>query len=333
MEAFFALDLKDILTFSFADKIWIQDSYWRILEISDYKVGLQESTKVKLIKFLDQINDCASTPVGVTTNGEVEFETGGESVEPTEDCCSRYGYFWDEVNGVCWAFNNSGQFRNSIVANTSNVLVNPELQSLNGILFSVLNGEKIAIEQNNSNMLAVGTNLELTKEVGGSNLLGKNVTTNLPGLHVGGGYRDGNPTNVESGWAQTGTVILHYKDSWANSQIYNLLIEGIANEFIELPDDTLWSCLMNATIIDTNTGNYCIGQYSFGLQVTGGIANATAITTVNEINNTAYTFTYDVDTTTNTAQHRVNLQVTGLGATTITFVVTASIHYQQNKLT
>jgi hypothetical protein len=152
-------------------------------------------------------------------------------------------------------------------------------------------------------------------------------------LHVGGGYRDGNPANAESGWSQSGVVMLHYKDSWVNSQIYNLLIEGIANEFIQLPDDTLWSCLMNATIIDTSTGDYCIGQYSFGLQVTGGIANATAITTVNEINNTAYTFTYDVDTTTNTAQHRVNLQVTGLGASSITFVVTASIHYQQNKLT
>jgi hypothetical protein len=334
MEAFFALDLKDILTFSFADKIWIQDSYWRILEISDYKVGLQESTKVKLIKFLDQVNDCSSTPVGVSTNGEVEFEDGeGDPVEATEDCCSRYGYFWDEVNGVCWAFNNNGQFRNSIVGNQSNVSTNPELQALNGIIFSVVNGERIAVEEGNLNMLAVGTDLELTKDVGGSNLLGKNVITNLPGLHVGGGYRDGNPANAESGWAQSGVVMLHYKDAWVNSQIYNLLIEGIANEFIELPDDTLWSCLMNATIIDTSTGDYCIGQYSFGLQVTGGIANATAITTVNEINNTAYTFTYDVDTTTNTDQHRVNLQVTGLGASSITFVVTASIHYQQNKLT
>ena len=332
MEAFFALDLKDILTFSFADKIWIQDSYWRILEISDYKVGLQESTKVKFIKFLDQINDCSSTPVGVTTNGEVEFESGGETVEATEDCCSRYGYFWDEVNGVCWAFNNNGQFRNSIVGNQSNVSSNPELQALNGIIFSVVNGERIAVEEGNLNMLAVGTDLELTKDVGGSNLLGKNVITNLPGLHVGGGYRGGNPANAESGWAQSGVVMLHYKDAWVNSQIYNLLIEGIANEFIELPNDTLWSCLMNATIIDTNTGDYCIGQYSFGLQVTGGTANATAITTINEINNTAYTFTYDVDTTTNTDQHRINLQVTGLGATSITFVVTASIHYQQNKL-
>ena len=328
MEAFFALDLKDILTFSFADKIWIQDSYWRILEISDYKVGLQESTKVKLIKFLDQINDCSSTPVGVTTNGEVEFESGGEPIEPTEDCCSRYGYFWDETSGICWAFNNGGQFRNSILPNTP--AVNSAFTS---VLNSFVNGTKVSIADGNSNMLAVGQDLNLTKFVDGSNLLGKNVETNLPGLHVGGGYSNGNATNAVLGWAQSGVVMLHYKDSWVNSQIYNLLIEGIANEFIELPDDTLWSCLMNATIIDTSTGDYCIGQYSFGLQVIGGIANATAITTVNEINNTAYTFTYDVDTTTNTDQHRVNLQVTGLGASSITFVVTASIHYQQNKLT
>jgi hypothetical protein len=328
MEAFFALDLKDILTFSFADKIWIQDSYWRILEISDYKVGLQESTKVKLIKFLDQINDCSSTPVGVTTNGEVEFESGGEPIEPTEDCCSRYGYFWDETSGICWAFNNGGQFRNSILPNTP--AVNSAFTS---VLNSFVNGTKVSIADGNSNMLAVGQDLNLTKFVDGSNLLGKNVETNLPGLHVGGGYSNGNATNAVLGWAQSGVVMLHYKDSWVNSQIYNLLIEGIANEFIELPDDTLWSCLMNATIIDTSTGDYRIGQYSFGLQVIGGIANATAITTVNEINNTAYTFTYDVDTTTNTDQHRVNLQVTGLGASSITFVVTASIHYQQNKLT
>ena len=335
MEAFFALDLKDILTFSFSDKVWIQDSYWRILEISDYKVGLQESTKVKLIKFLDQINDCSIQPTIVSANGEVYFQDGeGNPAAPNEDCCSRYGYFWDEINGVCWAFNNGGQFRNSIV--TPNNIQRTGIESIYAQLStktnSVINGEGLNIIDSNPNTLMVGKNLSLTKSVDGSNLLGKNVITNLPGLHVGGGYRDGNPANAESGWAQSGVVMLHYKDAWVNSQIYNLLIEGIANEFIELPNDTLWSCLMNATIIDTNTGDYCIGQYSFGLQVTGGIANATAITTVNEINNTAYTFTYDVDTTTNTDQHRVNLQVTGLGATSITFVVTASIHYQQNKL-
>ena len=331
MEAFFALDLKDILTFSFADKIWIQDSYWRILEISDYKVGLQESTKVKLIKFLDQINDCASTPVGVTTNGEVEFETGGESVEPTEDCCSRYGYFWDEVNGVCWAFNNSGQFRNSIVANTSNVLVNPELQSLNGILFSVLNGEKIAIEQNNSNMLAVGTNLELTKEVGGSNLLGKNVTTNLPGLHVGGGYRNGLSTAPYYGWAQFGFFVLQKQFSpSASGDVFNFDIEGVPGEYIDIEDDTIWSCTLNLNIRDA-VGVNETSLHHFTLEKTSSVASASAVSTINTIGGIgSYVFTLDIDTTTNTAQHRINLTITG-GTYPVTLVAGATLQYQQLK--
>jgi hypothetical protein len=331
MEAFFALDLKDILTFSFADKIWIQDSYWRILEISDYKVGLQESTKVKLIKFLDQINDCASTPVGVTTNGEVEFETGGESVEPTEDCCSRYGYFWDEVDGVCWAFNNGGQFRNSIVANQSDVSTNPELQSLNGILFSVLNGEKIAIEQSNSNMLAVGTNLELTKDVGGSNMLGKNVTTNLPGLHVGGGYRNGLSTAPYYGWAQFGFFVLQKQFSpSASGDVFNFDIEGVPGEYIDIEDDTIWSCTLNLNIRDA-VGVNETSLHHFTLEKTGGSASASAVSTLNTIGAIgSYVFTLGIDTTTNTAEHRINLTITG-GTYPATFVAGATLQYQQLK--
>jgi hypothetical protein len=334
MEAFFALDLKDILTFSFADKIWIQDSYWRILEISDYKVGLQESTKVKLIKFLDQVNDCSSTPFSVTTNGEVEFEDGeGDPVEATEDCCSRYGYFWDEVNGVCWAFNNNGQFRNSIVGNQSNVSTNPELQALNGIIFSVVNGEKIAIEEGNLNMLAVGTNLELTKDVGGSNLLGKNVITNLPGLHVGGGYRDGDPTSTYYGWAQFGIFVLQsYPTITTSGQVENLDIEGVAGEYINMPDDTLWSCFWNVTIKDA-TGASETSIHHFTLEKIGGLAIASAITTLNTIGAIGTNvFTFGIDTTTNTDEHRINVTFTG-GTYPDSFVITSSLQYQQSKTT
>ena len=331
MEAFFALDLKDILTFSFADKIWIQDSYWRILEISDYKVGLQESTKVKFIKFLDQINDCSSTPVGVTTNGEVEFESGGEAVEATEDCCSRYGYFWDEVNGVCWAFNNNGQFRNSIVGNQSNISTNPELQALNGIIFSVVNGERIAVEEGNLNMLAVGTDLELTKDVGGSNLLGKNVITNLPGLHVGGGYRDGDSTSIYYGWAQFGFVVLQKQFTATTSgDAFNLDIEGVVGEYIDIEDETVWSCLLNLNIRNS-VGVSETSIHHFTLEKTGGSASASAVSTLNTIGAIgSYVFTLDIDTTTNTAQHRINLTITG-GTYPVTLVAGATLQYQQLK--
>ena len=332
MEAFFALDLKDILTFSFADKIWIQDSYWRILEISDYKVGLQESTKVKLMKYLDQVNDCASTPTGVTINGEVEFESGGEPVESTEDCCSRYGYFWDEINGVCWAFNNGGQFRNTLVANPSNVPTNPELQSLDGILFSVINGQKISLEEGNINTLAVGENLNLTKIVNGSNLLGKNVTTNLPGLHVGGGYRAGNPAAPEIGWAQFGQFSLHrYPTITASGQVVDLFIEGISGEYIEMPDETLWSCVFNVTIRDA-AGTSEVSLHHFTLEKVGGVAIASAINTLSTIGSIgAYVFTFGIDTTTNPDEHRINVTVTG-GTYPEVFLITTSIQYQQNKI-
>ena len=326
MEAFFALDLKDILTFSFADKIWIQDSYWRILEISDYKVGLQESTKVKLIKFLDQINDCSSTPVGTTVNGEVEFESGGEAVEPTEDCCSRYGYFWDEVNGICWAFNNGGQFRNTIISDATE-----QNTSLSSVSNSVVNGVKVAVANGNSNMLAVGQDLNLTKFVNGSNLLGKNVEVNLPGLHVGGGYRGGNPTGTYFGWAQFGTFVLQRLVTVLTSgSTQNLYIEGVAGEYINLPDDTLWSCFWNVTIKDT-TGASETSLHHFTLDKTGGIATASAITTLSTIGAIgANVFTFGIDTTTDTDEHRINVTFTG-GTYPDGFVITSSLQYQQSK--
>jgi hypothetical protein len=334
MEASFALDLKDILTFQFSDKIWIQNAWWRILEINDYKVGMNESTQVKLLKFLEDTEDCSATPVSISTNGEVNFEDGaGDPVLATQDCCTRYGYNWDEENAVCWAFTSTGtRPTNGVSGNATSPASRPTTAAVQNrsVFASVINGENITIESGNYNMLAVGSKLELTKAVQGSNLLGKNTYTNLPGIHLGGGYRSGNIANTEKGWAQSGTVILHYKDAWIDSQTFNLYIEGITAEYLELPDDTIWSCLMNATILDTGTGNYCIGQYSFGLQKIGGNANATAVTVINEDNGTAYTFVFGIDTAANAAQHRINLQVNGLGILTETFIVTASIQYQQN---
>jgi hypothetical protein len=332
MEAFFSLDLNDILTFSFADKIWIQDAYWRILEISDYKVGLKESTKVKLIKFLDQVNDCASTPVSTTANGEVNFENGdGDPVEPSEDCCSRYGYFWDEVNGVCWAFNNGGQFRNSLVGNASNEPINPYVQSLRNIPNSVINGTKLGVEGANSSVLMVGQDLQLTKNVMRSNLIGSNVTINLPGLHVGGGYRAGNSSATEFGWSQFGQFALHRYPTVASSgQSWELFIEGVSNQRIELPDETLWSCLMNLTIKDI-TGASETSLHHFTIEKIGGIAYASAITTLNTIGGIgAYTFGLSIDTTTDTDEHRIKITTTG-GTYPEAFFFIGSIQYQQSK--
>jgi hypothetical protein len=264
----------------------------------------------------------------------VNFEdAGGDPVAPSQDCCVRYGYTWDENLGVCWANVPTGSKPNSP---TTGSTTNPAprrtaVQTRNSqITNSVINGEDVTIENGNKDMLAVGKDLTLTKAVEGSNLLGKNVYTNLPGLHLGGGYRDGS-TFVEQGWAQSGTVILHRKDTYPAAGNAFYYVEGITNEHIELPNDTLWSCLLNVTIWDTTAGTYATGQYSFAMSKSGGIAAVSAVTALNTVNTTAFTFTVGVNVAVAT-QHRLFLNVGGGGTFPANIITTASLQYQQSKI-
>jgi hypothetical protein len=335
MEASFALDLKDILTFQFSDKIWIENCYWRILEINDYKVGMQESTSVKLIKFLEDVEDCSATPSTISVNGEVNFVDGnGDPVDATQDCCTRYGYNWDESTAICWATIPSGGRPNTNVGGTTTnpaPRVTKTAQQTRSIINSVINGDSVTIEIGNRDMLAVGNTLELYKNVEGSNLLGKNVYTNLPGMHLGGGFRDGS-SYIEKGWAQSGTVILHRKDSYPAAGNAFYYIEGITNEHIELPNDTLWSCLLNVTVWDTNAATYATGQYSFAMTKIAGVAAVSAITALNTVNTTAFTFTVGVNVAV-PAKHRLFLTVGGGGTFPVDIITTASLQYQQSKIT
>lgn len=104
MEAFFALTLNDIYTTSFDDKIWIEDSWWRVLSIDGYGVGEYESTKVRLIRVLDIDNTCDATPITSNLDGSLNWSSG----TGTEDCCKRYGYFWNPTTELCYSKPNNG---------------------------------------------------------------------------------------------------------------------------------------------------------------------------------------------------------------------------------
>jgi len=334
MEAYFALDLSDIYSFKFSDKVWIQDSWWRILEISDYKIGMFESTKVTLLKFLDDQEDCTATPSTVSYSGHVQFiDADGNPTDPTQDCCTRYGYSWDETNGVCWA-NVAPNERPSIgiSGRPTQPATIPSAVQNRAVTNSVLSGSDINIALGNRSMLAVGNTMELTKDVAGSNLLGKNTYTNLPGIHIGGGWKDGTSASNEKGWSQHGIVMLHRKESWLTSgSNFAYYIEGKTGEYLELANDTVWSALLNVTVIDAGN-NYYTGQFSFAMRKVGGVASVSALTAINQINNTSYTFTVGVNVTANTAQHRLYLNVAGGGTFPANLITTASIQYQQSKI-
>ena len=109
IEAFFALDFADIYQFQFNDKIFIRDSYYRILEISDYVVGMQDTVKVKLIKIVSATPDCLGVPDStIDVEGFVNFlDSEGGKITSTQACCDKYGYF--RVDPECYAILRDGK--------------------------------------------------------------------------------------------------------------------------------------------------------------------------------------------------------------------------------
>jgi hypothetical protein len=109
LEGMFALTLNDIFTFQFSDKIWIIDSFWRVMDIQGYVVGEQDLTKVKLIRVLDIDNGCDIVPVSANLDQSLNWETpNGDPATVTQDCCVRFGYNWNSAKNDCFSQPNNG---------------------------------------------------------------------------------------------------------------------------------------------------------------------------------------------------------------------------------
>ena len=109
LEGMFALTLNDIFTFQWSDKIWIVDSWWRVLDVEGYVVGEQDMTKVKLIRILDVENDCDLVPVSANLDQTMNWETnGGDPAVINEECCTRFGYNWNSAKNDCFSQPNIG---------------------------------------------------------------------------------------------------------------------------------------------------------------------------------------------------------------------------------
>jgi len=107
LTAFFRLTRAEISTFEFSDKIYIKDTYWRILSIS-YDATSEGLVKVELLKVLGDIRDCALIPYDINkANGRIRFTNAAgtvvDQVSPANSiCCTKYGYVYDSANNYCY---------------------------------------------------------------------------------------------------------------------------------------------------------------------------------------------------------------------------------------
>jgi hypothetical protein len=343
LEAYFALELSDILTFQYNDRIFIKDSYWRILEISDYKVGLNESTKVKLIKLVEPAPDCELIPTTVVINEDmtqsIEFtDFEGEPQPATAACCIRYGYTWEPTLNQCLAYGtpivtdpgggsdfrmmNAGQngMPSNVVAITSNTNISPDNT------FSVFVGENISVEKGNQNTLAVGERLKMEGENRASSLLGRNAYTNIMGLHFGGGDR----VSDKEGNQQTGVIILSNAFTFtASGQTLELVPGNDVINRINLPDGTSMSMLYVLQASDVG-GNAFYEIGSLYIEKIGGVTVASTPIQITTDNSSGTTFVLSIDITTDPDEHRFKVTSAGIGFPVLSQVV-LTLYYTQTR--
>ena len=107
LTAFFRLTRADIATFEFSDKIYLKDTYWRILSIS-YDATSDDLVKVELLKMLSEVRDCQWLPIAINkATGEIRFENAAGmttySLLPGNSiCCTKYGYVYNPTAQRCY---------------------------------------------------------------------------------------------------------------------------------------------------------------------------------------------------------------------------------------
>lgn len=94
------LTTQDIQDFQFSDQIYIEGTYYRVLEITGFDATQVAPCSVKLIKILTNIADCDDIPTGVSSAGFITFNNSNSDFG-SQECCEKYGYIYfpDKAGG------------------------------------------------------------------------------------------------------------------------------------------------------------------------------------------------------------------------------------------
>lgn len=329
MEAYFKLSLSDFRNIQFKDKIYIKDSYWRLLEIGSYFVGKEQLTFVKLAKLVGEIRDCEFEPVSITLGGKVNFEdANGDPSDGSETCCTRYGYQWDSERGECFASSLGGRERTSIPspAETTATMSRGFNNNVDGSSDNTfVNGSNNIIGRGNGGSSALGNSNEITNDAGVTLVSGNGVKAVANGIHIG-------INNDTIGRAQTGIMVAEGEGD------YIVTADGIEMFFntgrLSIPDGSVWVCTMNVTVTNALSKKHT-AMFAFRISKDFNVisslfqAASSVVTTLFQVGD-LNVLSLNIDTITDTSQHRFKLISTGaIGYPFNDVKITASLQYTQ----
>jgi len=305
MTGYFNLSLLDVANFKFGDQIFIKDTYWRILEV-DYSPNSNDLTKVKLIKLITGANICDLTPVSAGQSGVINFvDADGAPATPTEVCCTFYNYTW--TGSSCVQGLSDFTFGFGIDVNADNALALG--QQIEGGEMSLLLGNNIAALQRS---IAVGQNINTPFD--NSFSFGNGVVGFAQGHHLGGGYWHEKYLKGEN---QTGTIIFIYEGDFDSGDEVELFIGGVDGNRLVIPNNSSLNVEMTVNITTIHTATQRVEDVQYlvfhdifkkiggtSSSYQGAHANVADIR-IGDFSMGSSVFHTDIDTTTDTTQHRI----------------------------
>jgi hypothetical protein len=291
MEAYFKLSVTDVFGLKFNDKIWVKDSFWRVIELTDYIVADEQVTKCKLIRLLDIGALCQYTPSTINaSNGAVDFlDYNGDISNGSEECCEFYGYTWDGDKGACFA--STGTNGTGGIITSPNNVGGSNITNTSGNQRSATgmgnvnrasienNSERIlvsglghGIAPNNNYSQALGYRNFIRPNLEGTMVAGRWAEADVRGVHFGGGtWWDGTSDfgTTIPGRSQHGFIqLMGLGELTANPTNIDLLLDGIDGGVIEMPTETVWMIKVYISVIAYNynvtdfTGRVASLEYS-----------------------------------------------------------------------
>jgi len=277
MEAYFKLSVTDVFGLKFNDKIWVKDSWWRVIELTDYIVADEQVTKCKLIRLLDIGALCQYTPSTINiSTGAVEFlDYDGDTSYGSQECCEFYGYNWSTVKGRCYATTTTngtggiiGSPNNSAGSNITNTsgnqksatgmgnVVRAEIENNNERIF--VSGLGHGISPNNNYSQAMGYRNFIRPNLEGTTVMGRWAEADVRGVHFGGGtWWDGTSDfgTTIPGRSQHGFIqLMGVGNMVSNPTDVNLFIDGINNGRITMPTETVWNLKVYISVMEYDYG-------------------------------------------------------------------------------
>ncbi len=197
-------------------------------------------------------------PKQVGVNGVVLFTDGTNDVLPNQLACEAYGYKYDKETGSCISFKPTIQLDKQL-QEPSNTIKGVNNRTNKGTSRSIINGTENTTKGFNENCLVSGKGNIINNGLNGTTVLGEYGKAIRYGEFViGGGAGGGRNTDNVSQFS-----VVQLSVNTTDNTATNLLVNGVANQYINLQNNSILGFEAFVTRIETGGSSGDLGDYSY----------------------------------------------------------------------